>query len=45
MSAEYFFVGFPYSAIITRGINPCNKEGKHLLLERHFSFVILIPPS
>ena len=45
MSAEYLFVRFPYSAIITRGLNPCNKEGKHLLLERHFSFVILIPPS
>ena len=41
MSAEYFFVRFPYSAIITRGLDPCNKEGKHLLLERHFSFVIL----
>ena len=41
MSAEYLFVRFPYSAIITRGLNPRNKEGKHLLLERHFSFVIL----
>ena len=45
MTAEYetvhFFVGFPYSAILTRGRDPCNEEGIHLLLERQFSFVIL----
>ena len=45
MTAEYdavhFFVRFLYSAILAIGLDPCNEESKHLLLERHFSFVIL----
>ena len=40
-----FFVRFLYSAILTRGLDPCNEESKHLLLERQLSFIILIPPS
>ena len=49
MTVEYdavqFFARFLYSAILTRGLDPCNEESKHLLLERQLSFVILIPPS
>ena len=45
MTAEYdavhFFVRFLYSAILTRGLDPCNEESKHLLLERQLSFIIL----
>ena len=45
MTAEYdavnFIVRFLYSAILTRGLGPCNEESKHLLLERQLSFVIL----
>ena len=44
MSAGYdtvhFFVRFLYSAILTRGLGPCNEESKHLLLERQLSFII-----